>query len=189
MALKSESRIGGWSMVEGQSLAANILRNAIEMELEGQRLFEEASERMKHPHAKEVFLNLVKQEMSHVQIIGHELHRIESGLGWSSLETAKSGQEGYPRISVFDRKGIHVTGLNPDIGELEVINLGIEVEKKSIDYYRDAGSKVDDQKAREIFNWLVNEEAGHLLILKAEYDSRSGSGFYYDDREFSLEVE
>lgn len=176
-------------MIETQSMAADILRTAIEMELEGQRLFENASEMMKHPHAKEMFLSLVKQEMRHVQVIGHELHRIELGLGWSSLETVKSVQGGYPHISVFDDKGIPVTGLDPNIGELEVISLGIEVEKKSIDYYRDAGSKVDDPKAREIFNWLVGEETGHLLILKAEYDNRSGSGFYFDSREFSLEVE
>ncbi len=176
-------------MVEGQSMAANILRTAIEMELEGQRLFENASERMKHPRAKEMFLSLVKQEMRHVQVIGHELHRIENGLEWSTLEAAKSAPEGYPRISVFGDKGIPFKGLDPNVGELEVINLGIDVEKRSIDYYRDAGSKVDDPKAREIFDWLVGEEAGHLLILKAEFDSRSGSGFYYDGQEFSLEVE
>jgi rubrerythrin len=62
------------------------------------------------------------------------------------------------------------------------------VEKKSIDYYRSAATESSDPKAKEVFNWLVGEEAGHLTILTAEHNYWTKSGYYYDNAEFSLEV-
>ncbi|MCU0853115.1 MAG: hypothetical protein MUC90_07705, partial [Thermoplasmata archaeon] len=94
----------------------------------------------------------------------------------------------YPKLSVFKDRGIRRYKLGPEAGELEVLSLGIEVEKKSMDYYRTAGNQATDTKAKEIFNWLVGEEGGHLTILTAEYENRKGSGYYYDNMEFSLEV-
>jgi len=166
-----------------------ILQNAIEMEQEGKEFFERASSMMRHERAKQMFTSLVKQEQRHVDILGEEFRRLQAGIGWAALEEMKSGAQHYPRISVFRDKEVMNLNLRPDAGELEVINVGIQVEKKSIDYYRDAAQRAEDLKAQEVFNWLVGEEAGHLTILNAEYDNRSGAGFYYDNMEFSLEVE
>jgi len=173
----------------GKMAFIDILQNAVEMEQEGKEFFERASNMMRHERAKQMFTSLVKQEQRHIDILGEELRRLQAGIGWATLEEMKSGAQHYPKISVFKDKEIMNLKLEPDAGELEVINVGIQVEKKSIDYYRDAAQGADDIKAREVFNWLVGEEAGHLTILNAEYDNRSGAGFYYDNMEFSLEVD
>lgn len=72
---------------------------------------------------------------------------------------------------------------------MDVLRIGMDVEKNSITYYESAGLASEDAETKKIFEWLVNEEKGHLLILRAEYDNRAGSGFYYDSPEFSLEVQ
>jgi rubrerythrin len=165
-----------------------VLRNAILMELEGQEFFKKAAERMNHPRAKQTFLSLVKQEQRHVDVLSSEFSRISDGLEWSSLTEAMAA--GAPaRLSVFRDRGIlQAIKVREDAGELEVLKIGIEVEQKSIDYYRAAGTESADPKAREVYFWLVGEEAGHLTILNAEYDNRTRSGYYYDQAEFSLEV-
>lgn len=173
----------------GKMAFIEILQNAVEMEQEGKGFFERASSMMHYERAKQMFTSLVKQEQRHIDILGEELRRLEAGIGWATLEDLKSVAQHYQKISVFKDKEIMNLKLRPDAGELEVINVGIQVEKKSIDYYRDASQRADDSKAREVFNWLVGEEAGHLTILNAEYDNRSGAGFYYDSMEFSLEVD
>ena len=178
----------GWKMADAKGHSLDVLRNAISMEIEGKEFFEAAAQKMKHPRAKEMFMSLVKQEQRHVDILQGELNRLSEGSGWASLKEMMESRSSYPKISVFQDKAIKRFKMRPDAGELEVLNLGIEVEKKSMDYYRTAGNETADPKAKEIFNWLVGEEGGHLTILTAEYENRTKSGFYYDNMEFSLEV-
>jgi rubrerythrin len=165
-----------------------ILANAIDMELEGKEFFADVAAKAKVARTRDTFNSLVKQEQRHVDILGAELKRLEGGMGWASLEDMKSSAPSYPKISVFKDKHIKRLKFDPDSGELEALGIGIEVEKKSIDYYRSAANQSSDTKAREVFNWLVGEEAGHLTILSAEYENRTKSGYYYDNPEFSLEV-
>jgi rubrerythrin len=175
-------------MEDGRRNHLDILMNAISMEIEGKEFFEEAAGKLKHQRAKDTFISLVKQEQRHIDILNAELSRLGEGKGWASLAEMKDSASTYARQSVFKDKDIRRIRLGPDAGELEVLKVGIEVEKKSIEYYRDAANQTADVNAKGVFTWLVGEEAGHLTILSAEYENRTGSGFYYDNMEFSLEV-
>ena len=42
--------------------------------------------------------------------------------------------------------------------------------------------------ARSFFKHLVQIETGHKKLLEAEYDYYAANGFYFDQREFSLEM-
>ncbi len=173
-------------MAESRKEHIEILRGAVAMELEGEEFFSKAALRMKHPQAKDMFISLAKQERRHVRVLEEELRRLERGDSWaspSSLEGSAATED-----SVFREAEGEKGPLGPKVGELAVLKFGMDVERKSIDYYRRAGSEVENAKAREVFNWLVGEEAGHLAILSAEYNLRSKSGFYFDVPEFSLEV-
>jgi len=163
-----------------------ILRNAIIMEVEGEKFFSKAALRMKHPQAKEMFVSLATQERRHVKVLEEELHRLERGDGWISPSSVKGSVA--PDDSIFREAEAARGPLDPKAGELAVLKFGMDVERKSIEYYRRVGAEIKNSKAREVFNWLVGEEAGHLAILNAEYDLRSKSGFYFDVPEFSLEV-
>lgn len=176
-------------MVDDNSQAREVLEKAIAMELDGKEFFEGASNRMTRKRSKDMFLSLVTQETRHVEVLSNELRMLEEGRGWVALEEAKRIRGRPPRHSVFKGKTAKALEMNPDAGELEVIDVGIEVEKKSIEYYRTAGQESKDSKAKQVFNWLVGEESGHLTLLQAERDSRSGSGFHYDGMEFSLETQ
>ncbi len=173
----------------GSAEPLEILTNAIEMELEGKDFFARAAEQMANQRTKDTFAGLVKQEERHVQILSAEFERLSHGKSWASLRELGGQQAGEGVASVFKDREIRRIKLSPDAGELEALKLGIEVEKKSIEYYTTAGASVNDPKAKEIFRWLVGEEGGHLTILSAEHDYRSKSGYYYDNAEFSLETE
>ncbi len=165
-----------------------VLRNAIQMELEGKDFFERAIERVQQKRAREMFEGLAKQEQRHIEILGREFERLSSGKSWLSLEEAGEMPSGLPSESVFKEAAIRRIRLAQDAGELEVLKLGIEVERRSIEYYSSARERSANREAKEILTWLVSEESGHLTILNAEYEHRRGSGYYYDEPEFSLEV-
>jgi len=166
-----------------------ILTNAIEMELEGKEFFARAAEQVANQRTKDTFTGLVKQEERHVQVLSAEFERLSQGKSWASLRELDGQKAGQGVPSVFKDREIKRIKMGATAGELEALKLGIEVEKKSIEYYTNAGISVDNPKAKEIFRWLVGEEGGHLTILSAEHDYRSRSGYYYDKAEFSLETE
>lgn len=166
---------------------ALVLRNAVEMEIQGKEFYERGAEKMKNQRGKEMFLSLVKQERVHIDILEDQLNRFVHDKVWLSLKQLKN-EAPATKISVFQDKDIKKIAIGPNAGELEVIKMGMEVEKKSVEYYRAAGNDVRDKNAKDLFNWLVAQEAGHLTILQAEYDYRTKSGFYMGDPEFSLEV-
>ncbi len=166
-----------------------VLTKAIAMEFEGKDFFERAAGKMTRKRSKDMFLSLVTQEKRHIEILTHELRRLEDGRGWTTLEDAEKQSAASSGSPVFSKDGVRRLKLRPDAGELEVIDVGIEVENKSIEYYRSAGESTKDKNAKQIFSWLVGEESGHLTILRAERDSRAGTGFHYDNMEFSLETE
>ena len=178
----------GNSVVSARSEQVEILRNAIEMEIDGREFFSEMAERVKHTGTKDMYMALARQEDRHIEVLEEQLKRLESGSDWTSPSAVKRSREAVPKVSVFGPRERAGYKIDPKAGELEAVQFGMEIEKRSIEYYRKAGSEVKGAKAKEVFNWLVGEEAGHLTILRAEYDNRSRSGFYFDVPEFSLEV-
>lgn len=176
-------------MIENNARAREVLKDAIVMELEGKEFFEHASGMMTRKRSKDMFLGLVAQERRHIEVLSHELSMLESGRGWSSVGDIKEVSGKPFRSPVFSDREVKKLRLKPDAGELDVIDLGLEVEKKSIEYYKSAELESEDPEAKRVFGWLVSEESGHLSILMAERDSRAGSGFYYDSSEFSLETQ
>lgn len=165
-----------------------VLRNAIQMEMEGKDFFERVAAKMRHPRARAMFEGLVNQEQRHIEVLGKEFERLSQGKSWMSVKQADALPSGLPRVSVFKDAKLKRIRLPEDAGELEALKMGIEVEQKSIDYYSSARQKVRNTNAKAVFGWLVREESGHLTILTAEYEHRRGSGYYYDEPEFSLEV-
>lgn len=168
---------------------ALVLRHAVEMEVQGKDFYERAAGRMKNQRGKDMFKSLSRQEVVHIDVLEDQLNRFIHDKVWSSLKELKKEAEEHPQKSVFDDSHIKNIKLDPAAGELDVIRLGMEVEKKSVEYYGEAGRESADSKAKELFNWLVAQETGHLQILQAEFDYRTKSGFYYDTAEFSLETE
>ncbi|HIJ96704.1 MAG TPA: ferritin family protein [Desulfuromonadales bacterium] len=56
----------------------------------------------------------------------------------------------------------------------EAISLAIKAEKDSMDFYRKAASVAKNERARQVFELLANEEIGHL---KAFFSHYTGSEF------------
>lgn len=53
--------------------------------------------------------------------------------------------------------------------EQEALKLAINSEKESMDFYRKAGSLTADERSRQVFELLANEERGHLTAFFDHY--------------------
>jgi erythrin-vacuolar iron transport family protein len=56
----------------------------------------------------------------------------------------------------------------------EALKLAIQAEKDSMDFYRQAASVTQNERARKVFDLLANEEVGHL---KAFFEHYKGTEF------------
>ena len=51
----------------------------------------------------------------------------------------------------------------------EALKLAIKTEKESMDFYRKAGSITADERSKQVFGLLANEEIGHLKSFFQHY--------------------
>ena len=70
--------------------------------------------------------------------------------------------------------------------ELESLNRALEVERETSSFYKQMVATLDAD-GKKLFERFVEIEEGHVAIVQAEMDLVSGSGFWFDTAEFSLE--
>ena len=70
--------------------------------------------------------------------------------------------------------------------ELESLKKALDVECETSAFYKQMVASLDDV-GRRLFERFVEIEEGHVAIVQAEMDLVSGTGFWFDTAEFSLE--
>jgi len=76
-----------------------------------------------------------------------------------------------------------------ELSEVKAVELGMEQEKLTWEFYEKAAEETEDENVRKIFNELAKVEKEHYELLKAQYDSVMKTGIWMDYQDFSLEVD
>ncbi|MBN2103116.1 ferritin family protein [bacterium] len=70
----------------------------------------------------------------------------------------------------------------------DLLEMAIETEKVSEEFYDDLSQEVEDRTAQEILQYLASMEHGHYFLLKGEYDLCMRDEEYYNRDEFSVDM-
>ncbi len=143
---------------------AEVLGTALELERKGAAFYMKASGKTENTTGKKMFLQLAKEEEEHIQRLQEMFKK---------LHPQKTEKD----IPLFD---VDVSSYS---GEPEALKVGINMEKKSIEFYSDH-AKGD---LEPLFCELIEFEKGHLELLQAELDYVQKTGFWFDYFESSLE--
>lgn len=151
--------------------AAAIFDKALETEKEGLRVYKEAASKVKDPGAKEIFEMLARAEAIHVR-------QIEEAKGADLSVFAKHDWKGEFKSDIEkDIESIGrlvipaITDEIADVTALEAIDVGINLEKTSIEFYSNARDTAGDPGIGNFFGSLVGTERMHLLLLEMKKDS------------------
>ncbi|KPL03211.1 MAG: hypothetical protein AMJ90_03610 [candidate division Zixibacteria bacterium SM23_73_2] len=165
------------------SQIAQVIREAIKLELGGRAFFDHAVEMTDSELGKKTFRKLAKDEMDHLNTFGKLFSELIGGEEWKrwvqeEKQKDKSSliEEMKPRLEKKEKAG-----------ELEAISIGMELERKAIEFFENSAKETKDQKAKEIFNRIADEERFHYDLLQAQYDSVNNSGFWLDVAEFKMD--
>ncbi|OGN88357.1 MAG: hypothetical protein A2158_05305 [Chloroflexi bacterium RBG_13_46_14] len=151
--------------------ASAILDKAIETEQEGLKVYEEATAKVKDPEAKEIFEILARAERGHIKMIEevkagdtavYSKHEWKGNFKTEiTQEIEKIGRLVLPEVA---NKAVDATAL-------EAIDIGIKLEKVSIEFYTNAREQISEIGAGNLFGMLISAERTHLFFLEMKRDS------------------
>ncbi len=165
------------------------IKTAIDFEGKVHRTYLEAMEKAGDDVSRRVFKVLCDEEMGHIKYLTERLAEwSENGkITAKKLETAIPTREaidaGVQKLK--ERVGTR-QGAEYDV-ELEMLRRALQVEVEAGIFYKEMVDKLDAE-GRDMFARFVEIEEGHRDIVQAEIDAVSGLGFWFDSREFSLEM-
>lgn len=147
---------------------------AIKTEVVAEEIYQSLMNRVKNFILKDKLTFLASEEKKHQQILVELFYRLFPGE--SILETDKSLM---PRMELALEENMTV----PDL-----LEMAMEAEKISEEFYDELSQKVEDRTAQEILRYLASMEHGHYFLLKGEYDLCMHDETYFDRDEFSVDM-
>ncbi len=153
-------------MAQHKEITMPMLEIALEMEEEGKVFYEEAITKTDNPLGRQVFGGLLGDELVHIERINAIYSSLEAGREfsdkWTSFRTDHKDLESL----LHEVAKEHERVVKADTGDMEALNLGMDFERKSIDFYEDHLRKASDPKEISFIERMVSEEKGHYELLE-----------------------
>ncbi|TET23461.1 MAG: hypothetical protein E3J78_02255 [Candidatus Cloacimonadota bacterium] len=169
-------------MSELSPVVIDAIKVAIQMEIEGQKFYEEATSKTDNELGKKMFEKLAQDEAVHQKTFQKMFDTITGSSEWKGL-AERSPNIG--KVPVFDGE-VEKKG-NVNQSDLDALRIGMESERKSIEHYRKAAEATLDHLAVKILNTIKEEEEYHYDLLQAQLDYLSKSGYWFDVAEYRMD--
>jgi rubrerythrin len=169
-----------------------VLRRGMSLERDGYDFYTLAAERASDKRGKAMFLDLASQEKDHLHLLLVEYQALEAGKGWLPHEEAMQveldfdpadpdlpGDEPPDPMPIFSPS--RETSVESDIAALE---FGLETERISRHLYAQAAAAADDPRAREAYEFLVEQEEIHYELLQNTHDYLVKNETWWDSEEY-----
>ena len=123
-------------MTNGQDRSLQMLSEALELERKGKAFYKEAVSTCKNDLGREIFRMLMKDEGLHMDRILKIYNSLKAGQTWS--EEWKSIKPDHKDLGVLFREmaSAHGTKITANTSDLEALNMGIDLELRSIAFYK-----------------------------------------------------
>jgi len=140
------------------------LEIAMKLEEDGKNFYMDASEKATNAFAKDMFKSLAEDEDVHLEKVKEIYEKLKEEREWPKVVTSIGDVVKTKAVFPTDVKDLTMT--EEDISEsVRVLEIGIEMEEKSIKFYNELAEKATDPFEARFYLALVHEERGHYLSL------------------------
>jgi rubrerythrin len=168
--------------------ALKAIETAIQVEKDGLAFYTDAARQIADPGGKRMFESLAADEAAHLSLFETVRESLLKEGRWLPPEQVVAMSPGrFARPPIFPAAG-HAGAAKIPERQLAALRRGIQAEDESIAFYSEQRDRVGDADGRSMYAYLVEQEKGHRTILQGEYDYLTGTGFWFDVREFDLEA-
>jgi len=152
-----------------QAKMLQAINTAIEMELDGKECYLAASKESTNEAGRKLLESLAEEEDSHRRKFEELYNSILKGRGWPSvnLQPDTTRDIRTSLIKTCTMLGVNVSGTS---SELDAVQVAIDKEKKSYDFYENQARIAAYDIEREFYQNLAKEEREHELALLDYYD-------------------
>jgi rubrerythrin len=149
------------------------LNTAIKTEKDGRAFYQEAAKRSTNPMAKAVFRHLAEEERSHIDIIQAYYDQMKERGTCAGLEDlikdAPSVKEDLKNVfqkacQEFDQR------VEIDADSLKAYETAMKLEGEAYDMYKRLQEHTEDCMARNLFQFMLEQENEHFAFLKETHD-------------------
>lgn len=161
------------------------IKTAIEYENRVRDHYAKAVDRAEHTVGKSLFRLMAEEEQHHVDYLEHKLDewtetgRVTAEGLRTSLPSPEAIAEGIAKLGGGGTE--RASG-----AEIDFLERAYAVEAETSGFYRRMVAELPAE-ARGLFSRFLEIEEGHLAIVQAQIDHVSGTGYWFDVREFNLE--
>lgn len=161
------------------------IKTAIDFENKVRDVYTEAVRTSEHESGRRLFQLMADEEQHHVDYLEHALKKWQE-IGELSIEGLKTAVPSSASIASGVARLKTELGERPSGAELDHLKKAYAVETETSGFYRRMADELPDE-ARKLFSRFLDIEEGHLAIVQAQIDHVSGTGYWFDVREFNLE--
>jgi len=152
-------------MAKANSRALKMLSTALQMEEKGAAFYKKATGNCKTAQGKDIFKMLMADELVHKQRIKKIYKTIQAGGEWS--DEWKSLKVNPKKLDTLF-KGLkirHGKDMKSEITDIRAMDVGIDLELKSITFYEKNHTRAPDAPERNFLSRMIKEERGHYRAL------------------------
>ena len=152
-------------MSNDQDRSLHMLSTALEIEKEGKAFYKKAVSRCQNELGREIFQMLMKDEGVHMDRILKIYESLKAGQMWSEEWKSIKAENKDHRVLFREMASAHGTEITANTSDLEAIEMGIDIELRSIAFYQEHSAKAEDSLEKEFIEQLIREERRHHIIL------------------------
>ena len=138
----------------------DVIKYAIEKEIEAATFYKEASEQEAYKAARETFLSFAKEEEKHKTLLENLLEG-KTDVGTYDFKWIPDMKRSNYMVDITYEKGMPYS---------DMLRLAMKREEKALALYNELLAKADREDVKNIFKMLCQEEAKHKLALETMYD-------------------
>lgn len=135
----------------------NKLEFAINMEIEGRQYYLDQANKNKDNPLSKIFIILADSEKEHENLLRKRMNNEEYTL--KEDESLKNVKSVFHNLKDYEASDIRSTT------QLDVYRLAVDIEEKSIELYQDMLKESDNDKDKQLFEFLIKEENRHLVLF------------------------
>ena len=151
-------------MTNEQEKTLEVLRFAVQMEIDGQEYYQKASKMSTNKLGQKLFQSLADEEYLHRRKFERIYDEIRRKHAWPEI-SAKPERTG--TLKTTFTQAIEEVGSSVEVSrtELDAAKKAVDMENKSYDYYQAQAGKAHYNAERDFYQDLMAQERTHSLVL------------------------
>jgi rubrerythrin len=143
-----------------------MLATAIEKEEKGRDFYKDAADRCANDLGKQMFRTLMAEEGVHIKRLKQIHEQIYQRKAWS--ENWKSCRVENEDLNKLVRERIAKLGseVKAESGDLEAVEIGIQMEQGAINFYEEQLGKSSEPLEQDFVKHMITEERRHFVALE-----------------------